>query len=111
MIAIFLSNLFSVCREVGVLAKKLLLEKVYHPDLHLGNVLLDHSGSIFLIDFDKSCLISESQHKHFEQRLIDRWSRSARKHLSRTLADSDLASRAIEEFCQGIRGKSHVSRK
>ena len=37
---------------------------VYHPDLNFGNVLIDASDSVWLIDFDRARLLDQASRRH-----------------------------------------------
>lgn len=54
--------------------------RIYHIDLHPGNVLVDRSGHMFLIDFDKA-----QEHRGSKNDLRDmylvRWRRAVIKHV------------------------------
>ena len=76
--------------EVGEQAAKIVKQGVWHRDLHLGNVLLDPDGRVFVIDFDKAVLdICPKRAEIVAEKISQRWARSLEKHgLSDLAADS-----------------------
>ena len=67
--------------KAGVEARKMLQQGIFHPDLHLGNVLCDRNGNVVLIDFDRAREFNVAQQLMFYQaRTIQRWERAAFKH-------------------------------
>lgn len=62
-------------RQINILVEN----RILHPDLHPGNVLVDTDGQSWLIDFDKTVY-----YRGRRQRLIahyrQRWQRAVRKH-------------------------------
>ena len=84
----------SLCRAAGIEAGKMLAQKVFHSDLHLGNVLICDSA-VYLIDFDKAKLFDPENTRRLAEKLVARWNRSARKHL--------LETGASEPFAEGLR--------
>ena len=75
---------------VGQEAGKMLSLRVFHPDLHLGNVLVQitasadeetpFSAKVWLIDFDKAFVFAKTQLKKYQAKTLARWIRSAEKH-------------------------------
>jgi len=59
--------------------EKLLQNKIYHVDLHPGNVLVGEGEKIFVIDFDKA-FISEELPFYLNEKYVKRWNRSILKH-------------------------------
>lgn len=58
----------------------LLIEhKIRHIDLHPGNVLVDRSGKVYLVDFDKAGVYRGSR-SGLGKRYIERWNRAVRKY-------------------------------
>jgi 3-deoxy-D-manno-octulosonic acid kinase len=43
-------------KEIGKTIRSFHLHQIYHADLNAHNILLDKSGSVSLIDFDKGCV-------------------------------------------------------
>ena len=52
---------------------------IYHVDLHPGNVLVDDSGCVFLLDFDKACKW-KGRRNRLRDLYICRWRRAVIKH-------------------------------
>lgn len=69
----------AVCSTCARQIDILLENRILHPDLHPGNVLVDHDGQPWIIDFDKA-----RHYRGGRQRLIERyrrrWGRAVRKH-------------------------------
>ena len=62
-------------RQIDILVKN----RILHPDLHPGNVLVDTSGRTWLIDFDKTGFFRAPRQRlaaHYGRR----WQRAVRKH-------------------------------
>lgn len=53
--------------------------QILHVDLHPGNILIDHTDRVFLIDFDKAVIIHKNR-KMLTKRYINRWQRAVTKH-------------------------------
>lgn len=64
--------------QVGVVIARFHQQGVYHSDLNCHNILLDSSGQVWLIDFDK-CTIR--QHGDWMQQNLARLQRSLQKEL------------------------------
>ena len=75
----------------GQEAGKMMKLRVFHPDLHIGNVLVQvgekSEGEIsvlnakaWLIDFDKAIVFAQNKIKEYQKKTIARWVRSAEKH-------------------------------
>lgn len=60
-------------------AKRLIEHRIHHVDLHPGNVLVDDSGTVYLIDFDKAC-DSRLSKKKLTRLIARRWKRAVTKH-------------------------------
>lgn len=74
-------SLAELSAAVGREAWKMLNLGIQHTDLHLGNVLLDGTGGVVIIDLDKAlCLKSSSDLSSARAMLIERWTRSCKKH-------------------------------
>ncbi|MCB0335728.1 MAG: hypothetical protein KDD62_05460 [Bdellovibrionales bacterium] len=58
---------------------RLIEERIYHVDLHAGNVLVDPQDNLFLIDFDKAIPFKGTRNKLRDQYLF-RWRRAVIKH-------------------------------
>lgn len=57
----------------------LIANRIFHPDLHPGNVLVDPEGQIWIIDFDKAGYY-RGRRQHLADRYRQRWRRAVRKH-------------------------------
>lgn len=81
-------------------ARKMLEAGVFHPDLHLGNVLFDNEKNVYLIDFDKAFLTMErGDARVFTLRTQRRWCRSVDKHFKKDLSLSEILK---EGFGEGL---------
>ncbi|MCU0598356.1 MAG: AarF/UbiB family protein [Desulfobacterales bacterium] len=59
--------------------QRLIDNQIHHVDLHPGNVLVDRSGSIHIIDFDKAKTVALPG-EQLKTRYIRRWQRAVDKH-------------------------------
>jgi 3-deoxy-D-manno-octulosonic acid kinase len=59
--------------------QRLIDNHIHHVDLHPGNVLVDRSGSIYLIDFDKAKTVAIPA-EVLKKKYIRRWQRAVDKH-------------------------------
>jgi len=75
------------------LTAQLIDHEIQHVDLHPGNVLIDGSGKVFLVDFDKACFYRKGRHR-LSEAYINRWSRAVGKH--------DLPHRLKKAFSLGL---------
>ncbi len=73
---------------------KLIKHKIFHVDLHPGNVLVTPNDEIFLIDFDKATFFKGTRNKLRDMYLC-RWRRAVIKH--------NLPEMLSELVCAGIR--------
>ena len=69
-----------LCKKAGAEAAKMVAQQVVHPDLHLGNVLVQHHEQVVLIDFDRAECAPQLSEERLQQSLIARWNRSLLKH-------------------------------
>ncbi len=88
-----------IAYKAGLLARKIINEKVFHPDLHLGNVLYDKNGEVYIIDFDKASVINKDEIENSINKIVSRWNRSVNKFLSSS-TNKDIY---IDSFSQGIK--------
>lgn len=85
----------NICYKAGTEARKMLIAGVLHPDLHLGNVLVDASSDVTLIDFDKATYFTPKKtFKTIIEKMCARWHRSAEKH--------GLVAQAVSPFTRGM---------
>ena len=88
------------CRQAGVLAQKILANGIFHPDLHLGNAIIDDRGDVWLLDFDKALRFVPTPYANgFASKTAARWLRSVEKHLHNS---SDMQQIASSEFLRGF---------
>jgi tRNA A-37 threonylcarbamoyl transferase component Bud32 len=52
---------------------------ILHADFHPGNVLVDNSGTVYLVDFDKTKICGGNRQR-FRLRYQRRWCRAVKKH-------------------------------
>ena len=65
--------------KLGQQVLTLIENKIFHVDLHPGNVLLDASGRVFIVDFDKACEYQGSTDT-LRDLYLRRWRRAVIKH-------------------------------
>ncbi len=68
-----------LCKKAGAEAARMVALGIAHPDLHLGNVLVQRGERVILIDFDRASR-SELPAAQLAELLIARWNRSLEKH-------------------------------
>ena len=68
-----------VMHQVIQQVSKLIKIKLFHVDLHPGNVLIDDKGNVFIVDFDKAHLSRVSENG-LMIKYIKRWERAVQKH-------------------------------
>ena len=68
-----------VLDEVTHQVSALVHHKIYHADLHPGNLLIDHDNHVYIIDFDKARHYKGSKDK-LRSRYLKRWKRAVIKH-------------------------------
>jgi tRNA A-37 threonylcarbamoyl transferase component Bud32 len=91
------ADFFEGCVQAGREARKMLNVRVFHQDLHLGNVLFAKNGISYLIDFDRATRISEQENiEDYAHKTFARWARSATKH--------ELGDLAVDPFRRGLFG-------
>lgn len=69
---------------------KLVAAKIHHVDLHPGNILIDETGTPYIIDFDRAHWFSGSTTRLWEKHK-KRWDRAIEKH------DLPLFAKAVFE--------------
>ena len=82
------------CREAAAEVRKLIRAKIWHVDLHPGNVLVDLNGAVFIIDFDKATEFRGSQNR-LRDLYLCRWRRAVLKY--------ELPAYLIELFAAEVR--------
>lgn len=65
--------------EAATLISKLIKAKIFHVDLHPGNVLVDSSSKVLLLDFDKATIFNGDL-KNLRDLYLCRWRRAVIKH-------------------------------
>ena len=68
-----------VMKELIAQVSILINNNIFHVDLHPGNVLVDSSDRIFLIDFDRA-RISQTDKNRLRDYYLVRWRRAISKH-------------------------------
>lgn len=53
--------------------------RIYHKDLHPGNVLVDENNDIYIIDFDKAGVFRGDK-RVLLKKYMERWGRAVTKH-------------------------------
>ncbi len=84
----------AIMNELATQVEKLIQNKIFHIDLHPGNVLIDSSEAVFLIDFDKAYIFRGSA-TQLRDKYLCRWRRAVLKH--------GLSDSLSEYFCSGLR--------
>lgn len=68
-----------ILRDFSSQVEQLILSRIYHVDLHPGNVLVADDGTVSIIDFDKAAEFKDSQNK-LRDLYLCRWRRAVIKH-------------------------------
>lgn len=76
----------------------LIQHKIFHVDLHPGNVLVQDSGEVSLVDFDKAHRYQGTP-RALRQQYLRRWRRAVIKH--------ELPDDLSELFCGGLLTSPH----
>jgi 3-deoxy-D-manno-octulosonic acid kinase len=58
---------------------RLIQNKIWHVDLHPGNVIVNPEGRVFLLDFDKAQIYHGGK-QQLQGRYFARWKRAVIKH-------------------------------
>jgi 3-deoxy-D-manno-octulosonic acid kinase len=76
----------------------LIKHRIFHVDLHPGNVLVGKADKIYIVDFDKACYFKGTQHA-LRELYLRRWRRAVIKHkLSPLLSEMmSLTLRSYDE--------------
>jgi len=72
-------RLARVMRKFVAQVALLVQHRIYHVDLHPGNVLVDAEDNVYLLDFDKARLFKHSKNR-LRDRYLCRWRRAVIKH-------------------------------
>ncbi len=76
----------AICDNIN----RLIAESIHHRDLHPGNIIINGSNKIFILDFDKACHVSGNK-KKLKIKYRQRWQRAIEKYkLSGKLANLQL---------------------
>jgi tRNA A-37 threonylcarbamoyl transferase component Bud32 len=59
--------------------QRMIEHHIFHIDLHPGNVVVDSSGQVYILDFDKA-IVSPGSMNALRDRYVQRWRRSVIKH-------------------------------
>jgi len=59
--------------------KSLIQNHILHVDLHPGNIIIDKTGKVYLLDFDKGKVYHGNRQK-LKNRYLLRWQRAVNKH-------------------------------
>jgi len=81
---------------------QLIRHRIFHVDLHPGNVLLGSDGKVCIIDFDRARFFPGSLNDLRDQYLI-RWRRAVIKH--------QLPESVSERICPGLRVNFEIQEK
>jgi len=82
--------------EISLSINSLIENKIHHVDLHPGNILLDGSSNIYIIDFDKARRYSKSKAR-LAMAYQNRWKRAVHKYnLPETLAALELGQASVK---------------
>ena len=65
----------SVTAQISALIEN----RILHVDLHPGNVVVDRTGKVYLLDFDKG-RVYRGNRQELKKRYMSRWQRAIRKH-------------------------------
>jgi 3-deoxy-D-manno-octulosonic acid kinase len=95
-------DLAAVMAACGRQIDRLIQNRILHPDLHPGNVLVDPHGKIWIIDFDKAA-VYRGRRQNLADRYRRRWRRAVRKHA----LPHELA--ALATSAQTCRRNEHVN--
>lgn len=72
-------TLYSAMKGLTTQVLKLVQNKIFHVDLHPGNVLTDSKDTVYLIDFDKA-VIFDGDERLLRDLYLRRWRRAVIKH-------------------------------
>lgn len=86
-------DLDELIANLAQMVRKLIQLQVCHVDLHPGNVLVDESGRVYIIDFDKAFFLHGTA-EVLQRQYLRRWRRAVIKH--------SLPEALSELFCGGV---------
>lgn len=66
-------------KEVVQQVSKLIKNRILHPDLHPGNVIVDNQNKVYFLDFDKGGIFPKGKNI-LRERYLRRWNRATQKH-------------------------------
>ena len=69
-----------VCQSIGFEVKKMHQAQVNHTDLNIHNILLDRNDKVWIIDFDKCCILKGDSWKASN---LERLKRSFKKEINK----------------------------
>ncbi len=65
--------------EISENINKLIAASIHHIDLHPGNIIIDSSSRVYIIDFDKACYFT-GKRKKLKKKYRQRWQRALEKY-------------------------------
>ncbi|MCP4672146.1 MAG: hypothetical protein GY857_12670, partial [Desulfobacula sp.] len=65
--------------EISENINKLITASIHHIDLHPGNIVIDGSNRVFILDFDKACYF-KGERKRLKIKYSQRWKRALEKY-------------------------------
>lgn len=72
-------QLKNIMDKVANQVKRLINSRIYHVDLHPGNILVAPDNTVFIIDFDKAYLF-RGDRTSLQDKYMNRWQRAVNKH-------------------------------
>jgi RIO-like serine/threonine protein kinase len=86
-----------IASDAGREAMRVLKLGIFHRDLHPGNVIINLSSQVILLDFDKAMRFNPMNYKNYIQPIIDRWERAVIKRSLNPVITSSFALGLKEE--------------
>lgn len=86
-----------VMGEAAAAVARLVEERIFHVDLHPGNVYIDGRGLVYLLDFDKACEFRGTRNE-LRDLYLRRWRRAVIKHHLPESVSELLCARLRENF-------------
>jgi 3-deoxy-D-manno-octulosonic acid kinase len=90
-----------VLSHLAVQVERLIENRVFHIDLHPGNVVVDGGGQIYILDFDKATIFNGKLNR-LRDLYLHRWRRAVIKH--------NLPESFSELFCSKLRRRFDESK-